>query len=153
EADVTLPGQPARQMVFTNSRAAGLLKLDFPEIQDAARLSVTRSEIRVGETASTSAMVWADADFFKVMAYPALAGDPATALRAPDGLVLTHEAARRLFGADAPIGRILMVNPAMDFVQGLPDGEARMMSSFHPMRVLAVLKDMPANTHLNGEIF
>jgi putative ABC transport system permease protein len=153
EADVTLPGRAPRAMVFTNGRAADYLKLDFPEIESAVRIATSRGEIKVGDVASTSAVVWADPGFFDVMAYPVLAGDLRTALQAPDGLVLTRQTARRLFGQDAPIGQVLMVNPAMDFIRGLPPGEAQMMTSFHPMRVLAVLKDLPSNTHLNGEIF
>jgi putative ABC transport system permease protein len=153
EADVTLPGQRPQPMVFTSGRAAGFLKLDFPEVETAARLTVTRSEIRIGDVAGTSAVAWADPDFFRVMAYPVLAGDARAALEAPDGVVLTHQAARRLFGSDAPIGHILQINPARDFARGLPADELRMLTSFHPMRVLAVLADMPSNTHLNAEIY
>jgi putative ABC transport system permease protein len=153
EADVTLPGQRPQPMVFTSGRAAGYLKLDFPEIETAARLTVTRSEIRIGDVAGTSAVAWADPDFFRVMAYPVLAGDARAALEAPDGVVLTHQAARRLFGSDAPIGRVLQINPAMDFARGLPPEELRALTSFHPMRVLAVLTDIPSNTHLNAEIY
>ena len=153
EADVIAPGQAPRPSVFTNGRAAAFLKLDFPQVQDAVRMGVTRSEIKVGDAASTAPVVWADPGFFGVMAYPVLAGDPRTALQSPDGLVLTRKAARRLFGSDAPIGRVLMINPALDFVRGLPSDETQALTSFHPMRVLAVLGDIPANTHLNGEIF
>jgi putative ABC transport system permease protein len=153
EADIAFPGRPAHPMVFTNMRAAEFLKLDFPEVERAARLGVSRAEIKIGDVATTNPVIWADPEFFDIMAYPALAGDPRAALEAPDGLVLTREAARRLFGQDAPIGQVLQVNPAMDFIRGLPPDETRMMTSLHPMRVLAVLKDVPSNTHLKGEIF
>jgi putative ABC transport system permease protein len=153
EAEVTLPGQRPQPMVFTSGRAAGFLKLDFPEIETAARLSVTRSEIKIGGFASTSPVAWADPDFFRVMAYPVLAGDARAALEAPDGVVLTHQAARRLFGADAPIGRVLLIDPALDFARGLPPEELRMLTTFHPMRVMAVLADMPSNTHLDAGIY
>ncbi|MGZ5983516.1 MAG: ABC transporter permease [Caulobacteraceae bacterium] len=153
ESDVILPGQGPRRSVFTNGRAAGYLKLDFPEVEAASRLAVTRSELKVGSVAGTDAVIWADPDFFELMAYPALAGDLRSALQAPDGVVLTRAAARRLFGQDAPVGRILQVNPAMDFVRGLSPDETRSLTSDHPMRVLAVLKDPPSNTHLKGEIF
>jgi putative ABC transport system permease protein len=153
ESDIVLPGHAPQPSVFTNGRSAGFLKLDFPEVQEAARLAFSRSEIKVGDIASTAPVVWTDPGFFGVMAYPALAGDPQAALESPDGVVLTRPAARRLFGSDAPIGRVLMVNPALDFVHGLPADESRALTSFHPMRVMAVLGDIPSNTHLNGEIF
>ena len=98
-------------------------------------------------------MVWADPDFFKIMPLPVLAGDPDAALGAPDGLVLTRQMARKYFGQDAPIGQMLMVNhgPRLSLPPEVP--LARMISAFHPMRVMAVLKDLPSNTHLTGQIF
>jgi putative ABC transport system permease protein len=153
EADVTLPGQKPQPMVFTSSWAARYLKLDFPEVERAARLTNLRSVVKIGDVATTNPVAWVDPDFFRIMAYPVLAGDPRAALEAPDGVVLTHDAARRLFGADAPIGRTLSLDPAMDFVPNLSADETRMLTSFHPMRVLAVLKDLPSNTHLKGEIY
>ena len=54
-------------------------------------------------------VVVGDSLFFDVFAFPFVAGDPATALDAPDGAVVTASAARRLFGAGAPLGRDLAV--------------------------------------------
>jgi putative ABC transport system permease protein len=153
EAAVTLPGQKPQPMVFTSSWAARYLRLDFPEVERAARLTNLRSVVKIGDVATTNLVAWVDPEFFQIMAYPVLAGDPRAALEAPDGVVLTHDAARRLFGTDAPIGQTLSLDPAMDFVPNLSAEEARMLTSFHPMRILAVLKDLPSNTHLRGEIF
>ncbi|HEX4096704.1 MAG TPA: FtsX-like permease family protein, partial [Caulobacteraceae bacterium] len=51
-------------------------------------------------------------------------------------------------GEDAPIGETLMVSPALDIGRfGLGVKEA------HPVRVLAVLKDIPSETHLNLQVF
>jgi putative ABC transport system permease protein len=55
--------------------------------------------------------------------------------------------ARKYFGQDAPIGHTLLVNSGARF----PDRPGP--PAFHPMRVLAVLKDLPSNTHLAGDIF
>jgi putative ABC transport system permease protein len=64
-----------------------------------------------------------------------LAGDPAGALRQPDTAVITRAMARKYFGQDAPIGQMLELNHAIR------------------LRVGAVLKDLPSNTHLTQQIF
>jgi len=58
------------------------------------------------------------------MPLPAVAGDPATALDAPDGLVITRAIARKYFGQDAPLGQSLLINGS-------------------PLRVTAVIQDLP----------
>ncbi|MEQ9468392.1 MAG: FtsX-like permease family protein [Ekhidna sp.] len=48
-----------------------------------------------------------DKNFFKVFSYPFLQGDPATALDEPNTVVLTEEAAMKLFGKTDVLGRVL----------------------------------------------
>jgi putative ABC transport system permease protein len=153
ETDVALPGQKPGPMIFTSSVVAGRLGVDFPEAESVARITGWRASFQRGATAVSEPMAWASPDFFRVMPYPVLAGDADAALHAPDGLVLTRSMARKYFGLDAPIGRTLMVNPAMDAARGLPPDELGLVTSFHPMRVLAVLQDLPSNTHLNVQVF
>jgi putative ABC transport system permease protein len=113
------------------------LKLDFPEIQYTARIfgsgfppAIKRGDVSLAE----QNFIWADPDFFKVFPVPVVAGDLAHALEAPDALVLSRSAARKYFGRDAPVGETLTV-----------DG--------HPMRVAAVMEDLPSNSHLRGDVF
>jgi putative ABC transport system permease protein len=88
-----------------------------------------------------------------------LAGDPNAALAAPDGLVLTRSAARKYFGQDAPIGQVLMINPGLELPPLRPDASDvqkamfQRLTTYHPMRVMAVLKDLPSNTHLHAQVF
>ena len=113
------------------------LKLAFPQIAMAGRLSGISfpPTVRHGDIiAAEPKLVWADPDFFRIMPLPVLAGNLPDALDAPDGLVLTRATARKYFGRDAPIGEVLLV-----------DG--------HPMRINAVLRDLPSNTHLTAEMF
>jgi putative ABC transport system permease protein len=152
EADLTLPGAKPLPMEQLSAPVARDLKLDFPEIEVAARAQPGSVVVKTGASTVGTPMIWADPDFFKVMPYPVLSGDPNAALAAPDGLVLTREAARRFFGQDAPIGRVMMVDTAFTATGVSPD-ETRLMNTFHPMRVLAVLKDLPSNTHIRAQVF
>jgi len=130
-------GKPPVSMDYSSSLVGPDLKLAVPEIEATARLvafgfppTIRRGDVAVSERA----FGWADPDFFKILRLPAVAGDPATALQAPDALVLTRSAARRYFGRDAPLGGQLLVDGA-------------------PMRVVAVIEDLPSNSHLALDVF
>ena len=84
------------------------------------------------------------------MPLKSLAGDLQTALATPDSVVLTRTAARKYFGRDKPLGELLEVNPAMG------SDAAKVSTAFstpHPMRVTAIMEDLPSNSYVKGEVF
>jgi putative ABC transport system permease protein len=135
---VRFPGGQTMLLNVTQQRQlAGDLRLSFGGAQAVARLSWEAAALkgRPGDPVTAEPdFGWADPDFFKVLRLKAIAGNPASALERPDGVVMTRAAARRYFGEAAPIGRTLQV-----------DG--------HPMRVAAVLHDLPSNTDLFTQVF
>jgi putative ABC transport system permease protein len=140
EGDMITPGQKPQRTNGVPASAAADLTLDFPQAGNVARLVRSSQWVGRGEAKTWERVAWVDASFFKVMPFPALAGDPAVALDDPNGLVLTRQAARKFFGMDAPIGKTLQVQ----FVQG----DGALFTTPHPMVVKAVLKDIPSATHL-----
>jgi putative ABC transport system permease protein len=147
EFNLVLPGQKPRPSNGTVSTAAANFRLDFPEAVQVARLMPSGASLKKGQASTREGVLWADPGFFKIMPLPVLAGDPDAALEAPDGVVLTRQMARKYFGQDAPIGGTVLMNTGV----AMP-GESPTYH-FRPMRVLAVLKDLPSNTHLQGDIF
>jgi putative ABC transport system permease protein len=136
--------QPTGQAPLVIEATAGLASRVRATFSGAfiARLSLNGTTVKRGPADAPTAenkLFWADPDIFKVLPLPALAGDPATALRQPDALVLTRQMARKYFGRDLPMGGVLLVTGV--------DGK------YHPMRVAAVLKDLPANSTLTAEIY
>lgn len=77
---------------------------------------------------------YADASFFRMFDFPLLEGDPATALRAPYTVVLTASAAKRYFGQESPLGKLLKVG------------------NKYNCTVTGVAADMPANTDLRMDV-
>ena len=114
----------------TPTDLAGWMKLDFPQVQAAGRLYRDRRLVRNGQVEAFEALTWADPDIFEILPLPTVAGDLKTALAQPDAVVLSRTLARKYFGTDAPIGRTLLVDKR------------------YPMRVTAVIEDLPSNTHL-----
>src|SRR6266545_3592202 len=52
-------------------------------------------------------LFWADPGIFRVLGYPLVAGDARTALAGPNEVVLTESTARRYFGDEDPLGKVL----------------------------------------------
>jgi putative ABC transport system permease protein len=133
---IQLGATPPREFGFTPVGLARSLRLDFPQLEAVARLAPSPFPPAVRREAFPTAELnfyWADPDFFRVFPLPTLAGDLAHALDAPDSLVLTQAAARRYFGNGEALGKVLRVNE-------------------QPMRVTAVLNDLPSNSNLPFEI-
>ena len=140
ETDVLAPGQKPAPSDAAAITAAANLALDFPDVGGVARLARSSRWVGRDEAKTWERVAWTDPDFFKVLPYPVLAGDPVGALHDPAGLVLTRQMARKYFGVDAPIGETLLVQA--------PEGDGPLFATPHPMRVMAVLEDIPRQTHL-----
>jgi putative ABC transport system permease protein len=149
ESDILLPGEKPLPVDVTPSTAAAYMKLDFPEVRDAARLAASQSTFKTGAEGTEEPTAWVDPDFFRILPLPVFAGDPNAAMAAPDGLVLTRRMARKYFGVDAPIGRTILVQSGLGGF-GLPADEQRMLAAYHPMRVMAILADPPSSSHLTA---
>src|SRR5580693_96793 len=138
---------------FSFPDLATKLSVQFPQIATVARIMTADDppHIRHGQVeADETGFLWVDPSFFRVMPMKSLAGDPQTALATPDSVVLTRTAARKYFGRDKPLGELLEVNPAVG------SDAATVSTAFstpHPMRVTAVIEDLPSNSYLKGEVF
>jgi putative ABC transport system permease protein len=105
------------------------LKLNYPEVEMSARMVGLFGSVRRGELEFHENVMLADRDFFRMIPFPTIRGDLTTALDAPDGLVITHGIARKYFGSDDVVGQTLEFN------------------RHFRLRVLAVIEDLPGNTH------
>src|ERR1700761_1472081 len=124
------------------SDLAAFLKADFHEVQGAARLAASQPMVRRGQAEAVEKVYWADPSIFQVLPLPAEAGDLTTALARPDGLVLTRRMARKYFGREDVLGQTLDIEQQI--------GPA---AQVHRLMVMAVLRALPDNPHLDPEIF
>ena len=109
---------------------AAALHETFPEVTRATRLVHDGGVMRYGEQQYQEDDVLAvDSTCFDVFTVPFLAGDPATALRAPEAVVVTASAARKYFGTGDPLGKVLVF-----------DGS-------QPLTVTGVVEDPPETSH------
>ena len=92
--------------------------------------SLTRYE----EKAIYQRSIYTEPDFFRMMTFPAVAGDPVATLRNGSAVVLTQSAARRLFGNQSPMGKTVLLN------------------NLHPVKVGAVVRDVPENSSIQFDL-
>jgi len=76
----------------------------------------------------------ADGNFFNFFTFPLLRGDAAHVLDDPNSVVLTETTAKKYFGNEDPIGKILEMN------------------TNRKLRVTGIAKDVPSNSHLDFDI-
>lgn len=136
---ITLPGESPTRGAATPPALKRVLETEFPQIEAVARMSGGNalSAVRRGDISATEqpgVLQWVDPAFFEIFRFPPLAGDPTRALASPDAVVLTRSMARKYFGRDAPLGEVIEIDK-------------------QPMRVAAVIEDLPSQSHLIGGIF
>ncbi len=126
-------GSPAsKKGNFTSMKVAPVLKKNFPEIQEAIRMDKYATVVRYkNKVLNEQNFYYADSSFFRVFSFPLLKGNAATALNAPNQIVITESTAAKYFGKEDPIGK--MVNLDTDE---------------KPYRVTGLVADCPSNSQI-----
>jgi len=113
------------------------LKADYPDVVDYARVWPWHdSLVRFGDARfDEHRITLTDPGFFRMFSFPFVRGNPDTALADMNSLVLTEETARRYFGEEDPLGKVLHLDtPGQDFV------------------VTGVVEDVPPNSSLRFDM-
>jgi putative ABC transport system permease protein len=121
-------GVPTQQLL------APSLKKDYPEIENTARIGWNEYVLFAYQNKSVKVNgTWADPSFLTMFSFPLLKGDPKTALLDPHSIVITQSAAKKLFGNDDPMGKVVKFDNQENFT------------------VTGLLKDLPNNTQFDFE--
>ncbi|MCB0651111.1 MAG: ABC transporter permease [Saprospiraceae bacterium] len=123
-------GQKMDAPVSPNPMAAAL-RSEFANVETATRVQSGRQEILMRyeqKKVYIQHMAQADSAFFKVFDYEFVHGNPETALKEENAVVLTEETARKLFGDKNAMGEIVNYDNRRDcIVRGIvkaPEGHA-----------------------------
>jgi putative ABC transport system permease protein len=133
----------------TPAPMARTMQMVFPEIEKTTRLLKTFSEDKTllqyrGEDSTLKSFneahgYLADSTFFQVLTYNFIEGDPATALMAPNSLVLSEEIAKKIFGKSPALNKIVRVSSNTN-------GD-------YDFRVTGVFTDSKIPTHIDARFF
>jgi len=100
------------EAALSNAPMGATLKSDYPEVEESARLYTFDGDpvVRFGDQVFIEEdFYYADSTFFNVFTASVLSGDPAGLLNRPNTIVLTGEIARKYFGEEDPVGKMLIV--------------------------------------------
>jgi putative ABC transport system permease protein len=128
-------GQPLVENDMAPAGVARWVRTDLPEVDSAARLIAADSPLMTARKKTRGQFYWADPNIFDILPFPVEQGDLRTALATPGSVVLTQRMAIAYFGRADAIGKTLVTQDR------------------NVLHVTAILKDFPANSHLNAEIF
>ena len=116
---------------------AQAIKADFPEVDDASRVSfywgylaLTAGDKMFNETKT----IFADPNFFTLFSFPLEKGDALKCLGAPNSIVLSGSAAQKYFGEQDPLGKQIKI------------GKDRLFT------VQGVYRDFPENSNFRGDV-
>ena len=128
--------------------AGPALTAERPEVLEYTRLYnmgfknnvvITYEEAPDGPvTLKTEKFMYADSSFFSLFSFPLVQGNPTTALAAPLTAVVSESYAKKFFGDEDPIGKVLRMQDD-DF-------------NDERCRVTGVFRDMPQNSHLKADV-
>jgi len=94
-----------------------VLKADTSDIEDAVSLyPQLNGVVHVGEKELSLNGAYTEPGFFKVFGFTLSSGNPETALRQPNGIVLSPMAAVRLFGSADPMGKVIRLDKRGEFL-------------------------------------
>ena len=109
---------------------------EFPEIKKMTRLlnSGTTPFKYKEKLINEPNVYFADENLFDVFTLKVLKGNPETALKEPFSVMMTEDVAKKYFGSEDPINKVLRANNQFD------------------VKVTGIYKDFPANSHMHPGI-
>ncbi len=130
--EYSIMGKGDNAVVCPAPMAAALIA-DFPEVENAVRFRDYGSSTIKFEDKSfkENRIIYADSTVFDVFTIPLIKGDSKTALVAPNTITLSESMAKKYFGDEDPIGKVLKLNNGSDF------------------EITGVYKDIPSASHFH----
>jgi putative ABC transport system permease protein len=124
------------EIPYLSAPYATALLNDYPDaIQKAVRVMPDNDLISYRNVSFNEKNIYlTDSNFFELFDFPLLKGNPATVLKEPNSIVLTASAAKKYFGSEDPIGKVVEFNKKLQ------------------LKVTEVALDVPVNSHLNFDM-
>jgi len=107
----------------------------FPEVENYTRFTRTESLVKYGDkTFKEKNILYAQSSFFDLFSFPLAEGNPDSAILAINHAVITEETARKYFGSENPMGKVITLDGAIDF------------------EVAGIVKSLPGNSHMTFDL-
>lgn len=130
-----MEGEDAEGDCYMPSPLGPAMKQDLPDVVNFTRFRTGwgKSFAKIDDHITTIELSAVDPQFFSIFSFKFLHGDPATALKNLQDIVITKSKAKELFGSENVLGRIIQVKIA---------------DAFEPFTIAGVTEDIPANSSI-----
>jgi len=111
------------------------LRDNYPEVEGSLHFLI-EDETLVGykdKRFYEKKFAFADANFFSLFSFPILKGNPETAIKDLNGLVISQSMAKKYFKNEDPLGKTVTINTRHDFI------------------ISGIMLDMPRNSHIQAD--
>jgi len=140
--DTSVPGLAQIYRILGHNHSAYVpeqtrdkLLSDFPQVEAATKLHIGNDPVLFEEENFKVRVIHTDSGFFKVFSVQIISGQRAGLFKDPHQAVLTESCARRIFGDEDPIGKVLNISHRED------------------VEVVAICRDLPEKSSMKGEMF
>jgi putative ABC transport system permease protein len=125
-----------REIPWVSAAYATALKNDYPDaIKQAVRVMPDNDLITYKNISYNEKNVFlTDSNFFQFFDFALVKGNAATVLKDPNSIVLTRTSAKKYFGNDDPVGKVIQFNKDQQ------------------LKVTGVCEDVPVNSHLQFDM-
>lgn len=129
--DMDISVEPKRKLGTTQTPLGEAFEKEIPEVQSACRMLDIPVTIKSKNEVFSENPLTADKNFFSVFSFDLLKGDPKTALEGIYSIVLSESAAKKYFGTEAALGKII---------------ELKTRDEFENFTVTGIIADAPQNS-------
>jgi len=126
------------QHPYNSPQTAKLLADNLLEIKDYARILISGNDIIQYKDKKylekVNVLAYADTNLFRIFSFKFKQGHPEKALQQPFTMVVSEKTARKYFGNENPVGKVLKLNNQYDYM------------------ITGVMEDMPQNSHFRYDM-
>lgn len=113
------------------------LKENLPEVESQVRIKRMGTLVKAGNEQFNEAINIVGQDFFRVFDFPIVKGEGPDVLKDANNIVLNQWTARKYFGTDDPIGKVISV---------------QLGETFEDFKVAAVTQNIPTNSSIEFQL-
>ena len=144
-----LQGRDSLSMAVVPFPLAPAMRAEIPEIAAETRIFYTATTLFAGGRQFREHIAEVDPNFFAIIRLPLVKGDAGSVFRDPESVVLSQSAARKYFGTTDAVGQVIKTTANCETAEDLAACRSRLV----PLKVTGILRDIPHNSHLDGDVF
>ncbi|MBN1271111.1 MAG: ABC transporter permease [Candidatus Aminicenantes bacterium] len=126
----------------TPAPLAPYLVQTYPEVLAGTRVGEVNGILRLEDSKFSQNGIFADSNFFDIFSFKLLQGDAERALQTPFSIILTRELAKKCFGREDPLGKMI------HFYKQKNESRSGQKNEDYDVQVTGILEDVPSNSHL-----